>query len=274
MDLFLVILALVWLVVASLEDIKKTEIYNWISFSLIVFALLYRAIFSILFSEPLFFFFGFLGLLVFSLVSLLLYYARFFAGGDMRLFMALGAIIPFSFSFIKNIRLSLSFFLILFLVAFVYSFVYSFFMIKKGFFSSVKENYVKNRGLINISLVACLGFLILGLFFEVLFLALSLLLFIFPVLFLYTKAVEHGMFKEVRGRDLIEGDWLVEDVKIKGKTIKANWDGLSKKDIKLLKGKKVKIKTGIPFVPVFLISFILFVIGLVYYAPLVEFGLF
>ena len=45
------------------------------------------------------------------------------------------------------------------------------------------------------------------------------------------------------------------------KTIKAKWDGLSDADIKLLKKKKkfVLIRQGIPFVPVFLITFLILI---------------
>ncbi|MFH1607704.1 MAG: hypothetical protein ABIA78_01075, partial [archaeon] len=58
-----------------------------------------------------------------------------------------------------------------------------------------------------------------------------------------------------------EGDWLYNDLKVEGKTIKASWDGLNKKEIELIRGeyKEVKVKYGIQFVPVFLISFLILV---------------
>ena len=91
------------------------------------------------------------------------------------------------------------------------------------------------------------------------------------------------MVKSVAVKDLREGDWLVDDVKVvvkeapdlksgetREKVLKADWDGLSKKDLELLAKvrKKIKIKEGIPFVPAFLIAFILwwfrdYLIGLV-----------
>ena len=65
------------------------------------------------------------------------------------------------------------------------------------------------------------------------------------------------MVKDISGSELREGDWLVNDIRIGGKVIKADWDGLSLENIKLLKNKnKVKIKSGLPFVPAFLIAFI------------------
>ena len=59
---------------------------------------------------------------------------------------------------------------------------------------------------------------------------------------------------------LTEGDWIAEDVKVNGKIICSPKDlGISKEQIKKLKHhniKKVLVKEGIPFVPSFLIAFV------------------
>ena len=44
---FLFVLTAVYLIIASIEDVKKTEVANWITLSLAVFALTYRAIYSV-----------------------------------------------------------------------------------------------------------------------------------------------------------------------------------------------------------------------------------
>jgi len=65
------------------------------------------------------------------------------------------------------------------------------------------------------------------------------------------------MVRVVLGKELREGDWLVDDIRVGKKVIKADWDGLSLKDIELLKSsRKIKIKDGLPFVPAFLIAFL------------------
>lgn len=58
------------------------------------------------------------------------------------------------------------------------------------------------------------------------------------------------------------GDWLYEEVKIGKKNIKPYWEGLSEKEVELIRksNKKVLIKQGIPFVPGFLIAFILLIL--------------
>ena len=56
---------------------------------------------------------------------------------------------------------------------------------------------------------------------------------------------------------LTEGEWLYEDIFVNGKKIRANWDGVTKRDLFLIREKyrrKILIKQGIPFTPGFLIG--------------------
>jgi hypothetical protein len=97
-------------------------------------------------------------------------------------------------------------------------------------------------------------------FFETLLFISGALIFVFPYFFLFAKAVEEVcMIKDIPVNDLTEGDWLYKNVKVGRKVIKAKWDGLSNKEIREIKKKhkKVRIRQGIPFVPVFLISFVI-----------------
>jgi prepilin signal peptidase PulO-like enzyme (type II secretory pathway) len=66
------------------------------------------------------------------------------------------------------------------------------------------------------------------------------------------------MIREVKPENLIVGDWLVKEVRIGSKKIVPSWEGLSEKDILLLKKnkKKVLVRFGIPYVPVFFFSFL------------------
>ena len=66
------------------------------------------------------------------------------------------------------------------------------------------------------------------------------------------------MYKYVIPKKLTEGDWVVKDIKIKGKLIYSSKSlGIEKNQIAQLiksKIKKVLIKEGLPFVPSFLIG--------------------
>jgi hypothetical protein len=100
--------------------------------------------------------------------------------------------------------------------------------------------------------------IILG-FIEELFFPFGILVFIIPYFYLYAKSIDEVcMIKKIKTNDLMEGDWLYRDLKVGKKLIKADWDGLTKEQIKEIKKryKEIKIRQGIPFVPVFLISFL------------------
>jgi len=103
-------------------------------------------------------------------------------------------------------------------------------------------------------------------FVESLLFVLGILVFILPYFYIYAKAVDEScLVKKVKTNQLTEGEWLYEDVKVGKKFIKSSWDGLSKEQIRQIKKryKEIKIKQGIPFTPVFLISFLILV-GLFY----------
>jgi hypothetical protein len=99
-------------------------------------------------------------------------------------------------------------------------------------------------------------------FVEKLFFSFGILVFIIPYFYLYAKSIDEVcMIKLIKTNYLTEGDWLYRDLKVGKKLIKANWDGLTKEQIKEIKKryKKIKIRQGIPFIPVFLISFLLLI---------------
>ncbi|RLI48695.1 MAG: hypothetical protein DRP09_21205, partial [Candidatus Thorarchaeota archaeon] len=86
---------------------------------------------------------------------------------------------------------------------------------------------------------------------------------------IFIKAVEQScMYKFVKPSQLTEGDWIAKDIVVGKKRIAGPKDlGIEKKQIheliELYKQKKVNkvlIKQGIPFVPSFLIAFIVSII--------------
>jgi Flp pilus assembly protein protease CpaA len=254
------------MVFASLQDIKSREVANWINFSLIIFALGFRFFWS-LFSETSngfsFFYQGLIGLGIFLIVGNLFYYSRVFAGGDAKLMIALGAILPFSSNFKVNLEIFVEFFIIFILVGAIYGLVWSLFLALKNF-GYFKKDYrrelKKNKKLIFLCLL--FGLVLVGFsFFEFILVVFGIFILIIPYFYLFAQSIDRCcMVVEIPSKKLREGDWLFQDLKIsKNKLIKKNWEGLSKKEIKLIQGKfkSVKIKQGIAFVPVFLISFLI-----------------
>ena len=261
--IFLSVLALIWIIFATIEDLKKREIANWINFSLIIFALGFRFFYS-LFSELGFGFFyqGLIGLGIFFVLGNILYYSKMFAGGDAKLFFALGPILPFYSVFALNFKIFLLFFLIFLFVGALYGLVSIFVLSIRGgkkFKKEFKKQLKSNSKLIYPALFLGLALMLLGLFFETMFFWVGVFFFILPYLYVYTKAVDEVcMVKKIKTSELTEGDWLYQDVKIGNKTIKAKWGGVNKKEMSQIrrKYKSVLVRYGIQYSPVFFISFL------------------
>jgi len=262
-DVFLIILALVWIFVAVIQDFRKREIANWWNFSLIAMALAYRACVSVFLWDYNYVVWGIIGFSAFFILAYGFYYARVFAGGDAKLLMGLGAILPFSNELMENVELGL-YFIILFLVCgSIYGLFYSLGLALKNnkkFGKELGKQFDKNKKLVKIFLVlAILVLLVVLIAREFMFIWFSLLVLIFPFLFIYAKSIEENcMLKYVGVKSLTIGDWLAQPIKIGKKKIKPNWEGLDEKQLKLIQGeykKKVLIKYGIPFTPAFLLAF-------------------
>lgn len=260
--IFLFVLALIWIIFATVQDIRKREVANWLSFSLIIFALGFRFFYS-LFSDTGFDFFyqGLIGFGIFLILGNLLYYGKMFAGGDAKLMIALGAVLPFSVIFNENLKIFVLFFVLFLLVGAVYSILASVYLSLKSFKRFKREfskQFRKNKKLSLLVIFVALVLVAFG-FLDNLFFILGSIVFVLPYLYVYVKSVDEAcMVKRVMTSKLTEGDWLYKDLKVGKRTIKAKWDGLSKAEIKLIQRKLnfVTIRNGIPFTPVFLISFV------------------
>ena len=260
---FLFAVGFAWILFASVQDIKSREVANWISFSLIIFALGFRFFYSLFSGDFNFLLQGVLGLGIFFAIGYLFYYSRMFAGGDTKLMIALGSVIGFSGDFLNNVKSYLLFIFLFLLVGAVYGLVAAIIIglrhfqnLKKGFSAEFKKYK-------NISyLFMVLGILLMAAgFWQNYLFAFGVLIFLFPYFYIYAKAVDDFcMVKRVPVGQLTEGDWLHEQVKIGRKLIVPQWGGLEKKDIILIrkKFKFVLIKNGIPYIPVFLVAYLLF----------------
>ena len=255
---FLFVLAFVWTLFAVVQDIRKREVANWLNFSLIAFALAYRAFYSLQTSNFNFLYLGILGFAIFLGLAHIFYYSKTFAGGDAKLMMGYGAILPFN-NYASLFYIAVIFLFLLFFFGAIYSLTYSFFIVakqktkfKKEFFKKIK----KHKYIIMLSLIAFL----ISMTYSIVQPSIILIAIIFlsPLLYIYTKSLDKCMLKLLSPNKLTEGDWLESDIKIGNKTIKKSVHGLSLSDISILKKyrKKVLIKQGIPFTPAFLLSLI------------------
>ncbi len=323
-DIVLCSIALLWLVYASISDLKKREVENWIPLSMMFIALIIRGIVSIILGQSilivlglivlfiLFFYLfvkekpiwmqiigslvliaagilynslssgpvylstGFIALGIFFIASLILYYGRVFGGADAKLLMALAFIFATTPSFLNfsyflpvdffGVSLCRTSFLMDFItnsliISLFYGLIFSGIVAlrnKKRFSNKFKEVNSKLKWFKIIFLIFGAFILILGIFQKILIIP-AILLLILPWFYAFIRSVEQGVLISYKSWDeLQEGDWLLEQVRINDKRLKPSADGLSKEDILLIKraGKKVLIRDGIAYVPVFLLSII------------------
>ncbi len=266
-DLILIITLIIILLVASLTDIKTREVPDFITYGSIFLALTIRLIYSLSTSQFNYIIDGLIGFGAMFALALILFYTGQWGGADSKLLMGVGAFLGLPLTIHTDL---VSFIINLIFVGAVYGLVISFFMVAKNaknFKKAFKKfsNKIKNIRItviiIDLILLALI-FIIQTLILKLLFLTIIIILTISLYLYLYTKAIEQSsMLKTVPISTLTIGDWVAKEVRVKNKVIAGPKDlGLTKEQIetlKKLKVKQVQIKVGIPFVPSFLIAYVL-----------------
>jgi len=263
-NIFLIVLGLIWIIGAVLQDLHRREVDNLWNFSLIGIALAYRAAVSVFGWNYWFLLNGFIGLGVFLLLGNLFYYSRLFAGGDAKLLIALGPILPLSYNWLVNLKI-FGIFILLFLIGgSVYALFYSFVLMANNFNTFKKEfskQFISKSNLILIFLVFAIAWTIFMFFIgEKSLILIGFIILLFPILLVFSKSIEEVcLVKEIYSNKLTVGDWLYEDIIVGGRRIKSNWEGVSKNELRLIKTeyrRKILIKQGIPFTPGFLIGYV------------------
>ncbi len=262
-----VIIALIWLIFATICDLKTREIPNWLNFSLIAIGLGGRLIYSLMKWDYGFIMWGLIGFGVFFALSNAMYYTKQWGGGDGKLLMGMGAMFG-DYHNILNAKLMfpflLEFIINLAIVGAALGLLWSIYLAikkKKEFVNELKgQNWkvIVPLFLVLVVLSSLPSFLIS----ELIIFAWALPALSIILLFIYF--VDRScMFAKLKPSQLTEGDWLADDVKVGKKVIvpKKN-TGLDKEQIEILKKKKLSVivKEGIPFVPAFLIGFVVTVV--------------
>lgn len=265
------IIALVGLTVASYTDLKTREVPDWLNYSLVSAGLGLGLIYSLIFWQWSYILNSLAGFLIFLGFALLMFYAGQWGGGDSKMLMGLGALIGLDLSFSKFPFL-VNFLFNLVVIGGIFGIIWSLALAFKRWRKFKKEfaNVLGKKMFRVIRTCLLAGSLILILLFlffikrmEIFLLVFLLFVFLVYYLFAFVKAVEKAcMFKFVKPKQLTEGDWIVKNVFIEGKKITGPKDlGISKKQIaklrKLSPDRDILIKEGIPFVPSFLVAFII-----------------
>lgn len=273
--IFLLGLTFIWIVFATIQDLRTREIADWLTFSLIGFGLGFRLFQSYFTGDFSILSLSILGFLLLSSISYLFYYAGAFAGGDAKLLIGLGAVLANG----SITALLLSAFVLvasIFVCGAIWSFAYTGFKVVPQWHSfslSFHKELLLRTKLIGAFALISLVFIFIFASFNLLFaLLVGFFIFLCSFLLVYARVFERELLvNQVSPAHLTVGDWLARPVKLKGKTIPLSVHGLSMNEILLLRRlkKKVFIKNGIPFAPAFFFGFLVF---LAYYFRIIYLG--
>lgn len=274
-----IIVGFVAILFAASSDIRTREVPDWLNFSLVAFALGNAVILSISNSSWSFIINAAAGLVFGLVIGLSMFYAGQWGGGDSKLIIGLSALIGINLSLLvplRSIPLIIVFLVDLMVVGAIYGLGYSLVIAFMNFrrckdaaleIIKKKEMMVLRMIMLLLMFAAFVNFLIRKSTDSLVWVAFSLLLLFIFYLWLLISTVEKScMIKEIKLAALTEGDWVVNPV-MKGKKLLLGptRTGISRDEIALLKKNRIKdvvIKVGIPFVPSFLIAYVLlFVMG-------------
>ena len=276
-ETILVIITFLVLFCASYTDLKTREVPDFLNYGFIIAVLGIRAIFAVDLGWQVFWA-GVIGLGVCLVLASFFYYSHQWGGGDSKLLMGMGAAIGIAYPLSNQSLELLWFFLLLLFVGALYGVVWMMVLaIRKRamfvplFATKVAEYKTLHWGVGGLSLLLlfAFGYLYLPYFF----------LGIFPLalfyLFLFVSAVEQSCFiKDIPIERVTEGDWLAKGVVIQGKTI-ISAKTLEREDLQKLhslklsgKASMVTVKEGVPFIPSFLLAYLLLMWGYSWWSTL------
>ncbi len=262
------------LLFASIADLKKREVPDWLNYSLLCMALGIRLIYSISTGNFNYIIEGAAGAVLFLAFALLMFYTGQWGGGDSKMIISLGAAMGLDVFHLGSILNSLlvKFFAFSLIAGAIYGAAWSFFLAarnRRKFFSEWKVLSSSRRAkAIKVALLVCLlPIMAVSIIVQDAFIRISILLFGIALslggyLWLFVKSVERScMLMYVKPEELTEGDWIEKEINVGGKYICGPKDlGIENRQIRQLiklKVRRVLIKVGIPFVPSFLMGFVL-----------------
>jgi Flp pilus assembly protein protease CpaA len=266
MDFVVFVAGLLALGLASVHDIRTREVPDLVSYGLLLFSVSYGAAKALLLGswQPLLSML--LGLCAMVALGFLLFYLGQWGGADSKLLMGLGALLGLGFG---------SYDLLLFLVLSLFSGATYGLLYTAGLAFKERKAFVERfRRIIREPRIHTLRTVVVTCCFLLLFAAVlaatyrpalivaTIAVYLMFYLWLSVKAVEQAvLIKEYPVGKLTEGDWILKDVMVRGKRVCGPKDlGISEEQIaelKRLKVKKVWVKEGIPFVPSFLVAYVL-----------------
>lgn len=265
--------------IGAIYDLRIREVPNWINYFMIFFGLGGYLIISVLNLSVLPFILSLIVALAFYGLAAAMFYSGQWGGGDAKMLIGFGALLPAYPAILKNWfspefsfwPFPVTIFLNIVLVGGIIGLITILFLISKKpreFWAEFKQQAQASKNwfkAVLLVLLIPLASLFFGAFvFLASFLAWVAISFLL-VSFLAAKSVEKTcMIRAIKPKKLTIGDWLADEVIVSNNVVcKPKGAGLLESEIKKLvalektgKLKEVKIKIGLPFVPSFFLGLI------------------
>ncbi len=276
MEILILALVFVYLIIATISDIKTTEIPDFLNFAFIAIGIFIYATKTLTTHNNIYLIYSILTVLVFFAIGAIMYYTKQWGGADSKLLMGLGALIPIypqilldNFKLKTSSFLGIDLFLNLLIVGAFYALLFVIYLViknRKKFAKEFKRMHSKKELKIferiiwiSIILINIWGFFLSNSTIQRdLILMVSLILILFNYLTIAVKAVEKtSMYKIISTKKLRVGDYITKELKHQNKIVfKPIVHGVDEKQIKEIQKyfSRVEIKDGIIFAPVFLIA--------------------
>ncbi len=272
-DLLFVSAAILGALAGSITDLKERIIPNWITYSIIAFGLGGHLIVSLISKSFWPILYSLAGAAIFFIIAMLMFYTSAWAGGDTKMLIGLGSLLPtYPLILLNWLNPALAiwpFMFTLWINILVFGALIGlafgvYILIKNWgkFIARIKKIIVSYRLIIHLITITALIPVVT--YFLKLQIALAIAFIwavcsIFFYLFIFTKSIEDiSMYRTLNPRELTEGDWIVKPV-LMGKRLVYSPErtGIIQKDInRLIKlgVKSVKVKEGLPMIPAFLLG--------------------
>ena len=267
-----------FLAAASINDLRKREVPNWVNYGLILTGLGLSLLHSAITFNWSFALFSVIGAVAALVLAAIMFYTGQWGGGDSKLLIGMGAALglktsmAWPFSSLEDTFVSFLFNLVV--VSLAYAVVWGAILgikHKKKFGVAFRKQLKSYANIRKVVFVLCaLGLVVAIVPGDVLarFAALGLAAISFLTLYLSvaSKAIERAcLLKNLSPLKLTEGDWIAKDVVVDGKRICGPKDlGIDKSQIRklvaLYQRKKIRVvlvKEGLPFAPTFLIAYVI-----------------
>lgn len=276
MEPIVLTVCLAGLLAGTYTDLRTREVPDWLNYGLIFTGFAAALAFSYIYSEYSILISSIIGFGALFLIAVLMYYTGQWGGGDSKMIMGLGALVGIPFSAFKDpypLPFLGDFIIYTIICGAVYGLIWSSVLAvihRKKFVEDYRKQLARfiilKKAMIILSIImVTVSFFIEPVLRILLLLLVVIMIFTFYV-FLFVRSIEKVcMLKYVEPEQLTLGDWIAEDVKEGKKVICGPKDlGIEKDQIEKLislkkkgKIKQVLIKEGIPFVPSFLMAFVL-----------------